>query len=186
MVATLWVARRPTHRPLPRVEVALGAWVPGWVLRLVQATVALCCVALVQPGQGIWFLAVLGTVLLVLRPSGMVAACFVVALGLRLAVTAPEPYAVMSFLLLFGVHLLVQLARMGSAVPWLARVELRVLLPTLSRFLWVQALAQLLALGGAALTSQSLALPWLPVLVGASLSVLGWSLLSQLTRSGRG
>ncbi|HEX8487255.1 MAG TPA: hypothetical protein VF642_01820 [Propionibacteriaceae bacterium] len=186
LVGTLRLRQLPSYRPLPRVRVALGPWVPGWALRLVQAVVALCCVALLQPGAGTWFLGVAGAFLLVLRPSGIVAACFAAAVGLRLAVISPEPYAVTSFLLLFGVHLLVQLARAGSAVPWAARVELRVLLPTVLRFMTVQALAQLLALSGAALTSQALALPWVPVLVGAALAVLGWGLLSQLTRSGPG
>jgi hypothetical protein len=180
IAATLRVAQAPSQRPLPRVRIALGAWVPGWVLRLVQALVALSCVALVHPGSGVWFLGALSALLLVLRPSGLVAACFVVFLGFRLAVTPAEPYAASSFLLLFGVHLLVQLARAGSAVPWSARVELQVLVPTALRFVRVQALAQLLALGAAALTARSLALPWVPVLVGAALTVLGWRLLSLL------
>jgi hypothetical protein len=183
--ATLRVGRLPTHRALPVVTVTIGPWAPAVALRLVQAGVALGCVALKPPGSGVWTLAALGALLLVLRPSGIVAACFTFALGFRLAVSPSGPWLPQAFVLLLGLHLLVELGRLVAGVPWNARVQLRVLLPAARRFLPVQALAQLLALVGAVLTSTGVTVPWVPVLVGVALTGLAWLLLSRLTGSDR-
>lgn len=178
--ATVRFGRLPTQRPLPRVRVRLGPWVPALVLRGVQVLVALACVALVAPGPGWRTVAVLGALLLVVRPSGIVAGCYAFALGFGLAVSSSSPWSLRSFALLLGLHLLVELARQTAGVPWATHVDLRVLVPAGRRFLPVQALAQLLALGGAGLSSTALTVPWLPVLVGVALTLLAWAVLRGL------
>lgn len=178
--ATVRVGRLPTQRPLPRVQVSLGPWVPALLLRGVQVIVALANVALVAPGPGWRAVALLGALLLVVRPSGIVAACFAFALGFGLAVSSSTAWSLKPFILLLGLHLLVELARQSAGVPWATRVDLAVLVPAGRRFLLVQALAQLLALGGAWLSSTALTVPWLPVLVGVSLTLLAWALLRVL------
>jgi hypothetical protein len=186
LLRTLRIGRAPSMRPLPRVTVAMGRWVPVLVLRVGVAAVALACLALLAPGTAIWVLGSLAAVAIVLRPSGIVVSIFAVALGLRLALTGSEPFAWRSFALLFGVHLLVQLGRLVSNVGWSARVDLGVLVSPARRFLLLQAFAQLVALGGALLTSASVTVPWLPVLVGVALTLLAWLLLSRLTDPSQG
>ena len=182
---TLRIGRAPSVRPLPRVTIAMGPWVPALALRVGVAAVALACLALSTPGTAIWVVGALAAATVVLRPSGIAVSIFAVALGLRLALTGSEPFAWRSFALLFGVHLMVQLGRLASNVSWAARVDLRVLVSPARRFLLLQAFAQLLALGGALLTSASVTVPWLPVLVGVALTLLAWQLLSRLTDPGQ-
>ncbi len=181
LLRTLRIGRAPSARPLPRVAISMGPWVPALVLRVGVAGVALACLALLTPGTGVWVAGALAALVMVARPSGIALSIFVVALGLRLALTTSEPFAWRSFALLFGVHLLVQLGRVVSNVGWSARIDLRVLASPARRFLLLQAFAQVLALGGALLTSASVAVPWLPVLVGVALTLLAWQLLSRLT-----
>lgn len=182
VVRTLHVTRSPTARPLPRVRVSVGPWVPGALPRLLTGAVGLVCASSLVTGPTSWTLAVVGALLLVLRPSGLAAAVYAFALGFALAVSPAVPFAPRSFALLLGVHLMVQLAAFASQCPWLAVVDLRALVPPLRRFLPVQASAQLLALGGAALTSSSVTVVWVPVLAGVGLTVVVWRLLSRMVR----
>jgi hypothetical protein len=79
---------------------------------------------------------------------------------------------------------MVQLGAIASTVPWSSVVDLRVLVSPARRFLLLQAFAQLVALGGAALTSATVSVPWLPVLVGVGLTLLAWQLMSRLADPG--
>lgn len=186
LLQTVGFGRSLSQRPLPRVRIRLGARVPGAVFQLVVAAVALGSAWLVVTGPVSTFFAVAGAVLVLARPSGIACAGYAVGLGFLLAVSSSEPFAPRSFLLLFGVHLLVQLGAVASSVGWSAVLDLRVLVSPLRRFVVVQALAQLLALGGAALASASVTLPWVPVLVGVALTALAWMILSRLTERGMG
>lgn len=178
--ATLRIGGPAAQRPLPRVGIAVGAWVPGWGLRLAVAIVALVCSALLHPGHTLWVLAGLGALVVLARPSGVAAAVFAFALGFRLAVSPGDPFAATPYLLLFGVHLLITLARVASLTPWTAKIDLQVLVPPVRRFLALQVLVQLLAIAGAAVTASSVTVPWLPVLVGVALTLLAWQLLSRM------
>ena len=182
LLRTLRVGRPPSQRPLPRVRIALGPRLPGAVLRLVVPLVALGCVSLLQPGTFTSVLAVVGAVLLAVRPSGVAAGCYVVGLGLLLALAPADPFSLIPHLLLFGVHLLVQLGAIASVVPWSAVVDARVLVSPARRFLVAQVFAQLLAVLAAALSSTSLTLAALPVLAVAGLTLLAWWLVSLLAR----
>lgn len=182
ILLTVGIGRSLSQRPLPRVRIAVGPRVPGVVLRLVVALVAVASASLLVTGPVSTFIAVAGAVLLLVRPSGASCAGYAFALGFALAVSATEPFALRSFLLLFGVHLLVQLGSVAGLAGWTVVLDLRVLVSPLRRFLVIQVLVQLLALGGAALSSTAVTLPWVPVLVGVALTATAWLLLSRLTR----
>lgn len=180
LLRTLRIGRLPSQRPLPRVRIAMGPRVPGWVLRCSVGLVGLATALLLVGGPLSGFLAVCGAVLMVLRPSGIVCAGYALGLGLLLALAESAPFAPRAFMLLFGVHLMVQLGAIASTVPWSSVVDLRVLVSPARRFLIGQAFAQLLALLGAALSSTSVSVPWLPVLVGVGLTLLAWRVMSRL------
>ncbi len=182
MLQTVGISRSLSQRPLPKVRIRLGPRVPGAVFQLLVAAVALASASLVVRGPISTFFAVAGAVLVIVRPSGIACAGYAVGLGFLLAVSPSEPLAPRSFLLLAGVHLLVQLGAVASGVGWSAVLDLRTLVSPLRRFVVVQALAQLLALGGAALSSSSVTLPWVPVLVGVALTALAWAILSRLSQ----
>jgi hypothetical protein len=133
-----------------------------------------------HPGHTLWVLAVLGALVVLVRPSGVAAAVFAFALGFRLAVAQGDPFAARPYLLLFGVHLLITLARVASLAPWTAKIDLQVLVSPVRRFLALQVVVQLLALGGAAVTATTVTVPWLPVLVGVGLALLAWRLLAGM------
>lgn len=182
LLRTLRVGRSPSERPLPRVRIAVGPRLPGAVLRLVVPLVALGCAALLQPGPLSTVLALVGAAVLAVRPSGVAAGCYVVGLGLLLALSPADPFSLTPYVLLFGVHLLVQLGAVASVVPWSAVVDARVLVSPARRFLVAQVFAQLLAVLAAAVTSTSLTLSALPVLAVAGLTLLAWWLVSLLAR----
>jgi hypothetical protein len=180
VLATLRIGRASSQRPLPRVGIAFGAWLPAWVLRGGVAGVALACAALLTPGPGLWAVAVLGALAVLVLPGGAAVAFYAFALGFGLAVAGGPGPAIRPYLMLFGVHLFVTLGRTVGVAPWSSRVDLHVLVPPLRRLLALQVLVQPLALVGAILTSAAVSVPWVPVLVGVGLAVLGWWLLSQL------
>jgi hypothetical protein len=180
LLRTVRIGRPPSQRPLPKVRIDLGPWLPGPVLRVSVGVVALVGAALLATGPVSWTFAILGAVLLVVRPSGIAAGVYAFGLGFLLALAPAAPFAGRSFLLLLIVHLLVQLGAVASSLPWTAVLDLRVLVPPARRFLPVQAGAQLLALAGAALTRATVSVPWLPVLVGAALTAVAWLVLNRL------
>lgn len=182
LVRTLRFGRPASQRPLPRVRIQGGPWVVGTVLRLAVAVVAIGCAALLATGPQSWALAIAAAGVLLLRPGGFAAGGFALGLGLALALSPAAPFAPRVFLLLFGVHLLFQLAALAGSVGWTTVVELRVLVPPLRRLLAGQVFAQLLALGGAELSSARLSVAWLPVLVGIALTGLAWRVLGGLAR----
>ena len=163
----------PTLRPpRPRVRLALGPAVPGWLLRL--PCMALVGVAVVGAGAGD-VLTVLGLLLavgLVVRPGG---AWPVVALGFVafvLLTAGGGPWRSGAFVALATGHLFVQLAALLGPCGWSVRVELGVLLVALRRYLPIQAAAQLSLLAGAVVASGRLELPWLAPAAGLAIGAV--------------
>jgi hypothetical protein len=142
---------------------------------------AIGCVALVAHTTFLWVVAGSAALALAARPGGLAIGIFASILGFALATSTWTPGAPRSYLLLFGLHLLVQLVLLVGPVRLIAVLDLRVLLGPARRFLLLQVFAQGLALGGAKLSAAGVSLPWLPVVVGAGLVVLAWRLLSRLT-----
>jgi len=171
----------PVLRPRrPRVRVRTGPAVPAWTLRLLLAAVALACVALAGAGTLLSVGGAAAALVLVLRPGGSAPAVVVGYVAVVLLGTGSGGRPATTSALLLGTHLLVQLAALLGRTSWEARVELRALAAPLRRFLAVQALAQLVALLGAAVTSGGLALPWLPAVAAVGLGALLLGLVPRL------
>lgn len=163
----------PTLRPRRRrVTVVTGAWVPGWVLRLVCVVLALGDVRLAGAGDTLTVLGALLAALVLIRPGGVGPVLVVAFTALVLATSGGGGWRPESFLLLLGTHLLVQLGAVLGRTSWAARVELRALAVPAPRFLAVQLAAQLVAVLGAAVAGGRLELPWLAVLAAVGLAVL--------------
>ncbi len=172
------------RRHRPRVALALGAWLPGWVLRLTLATSVPALASLVGGGSIAWFVVALLAVAVLGWPSGAAPGAVVVFLAL-LAATRPEspaPLAVAA--LLAGLPALVQFGALIGRAGWSARIELAVLVVPLPRFLVIQAVVQPLALVGGWIAGQDvLAGPgWilLPILAGLGLGVISYGWLPRL------
>lgn len=171
-------ARRP---PLsPRVEVVTARTVPAWVLRLLVVATLAGALALLTRHQAHWLVAVVLLVGIAAQPDGLATALFVGGLGLLLAIGPADPWQAQVFVLVFVVHLAVELGAVTGAVPIEAEVEWRVLLRAAPGFLGVQAVAQALTLLGAWVAGQPPAMPWLPLLAAVGLAVLAWAVTWQL------
>jgi hypothetical protein len=183
LTQTLRIDRSPSQRPLPRVGIGCGPWLPAWVLRVVQTAVAVGCISLLQTDKFLAVVALIAALALLVRPGGLSCGIFAVILGLDLSTAVPNAIGWRSYLLIFGLHLVVLLAMLAPTLRWNAAVELRMLVSPARRFVVLQSAAQLLALCGAAVSGLSLSLPWLAAAVGIGLAVLAWWLLSRLSRA---
>lgn len=177
--------KAPSYRPRPRVKIIIGPHIYGWVVRLALVLVALACTAQLAGYPLQWVVAIIGILIMTIRPSGVVSAVYALGLGLGLAAAGTEPLAIRGFILLLGVHLLVQLGMLASSLPLQAAVELRVLKRPLGRFLILQGSAQLLALLSGWVQTRSVTSAWVGVLAGIALAVFAWFLLSRLANTSR-
>ena len=170
-------AFRPRRR---RVAVALGPSLPGWVLRLACAAVALGCVVLAGAGGTLTGAGALLALGLVVRPRGAVpvAALGFVAFVLATAGGGPRPAG---FAVLAGTHLFLALAAVLAPYGWSVRVEVRALLAPARRHLPVQVAAQLVALLGALTSRGRLELAWSAPLAAVALAGLVVWLVPRLT-----
>jgi hypothetical protein len=180
----LWFVRTGPQRPA--VTVRLRRWVPGWTIRACCVLVAVGCLLLTgAPAPLTGIVCVLAVLLLVL-PGGVLPAVLAVLVGVCALYLNPAVTSARPFLILAGVHLLVQLAALTSRTGFRARVELGVLLVALRRYLPVQAGAQAVALLGLAITRQRLEVAWLPVLGVVSLTLGVFWLVAQLRAGSAG
>jgi hypothetical protein len=174
----VWFVRRDRKRPA--VTVRLRHWVPCWTIRVLCVLVGIGCAILTgAPTALIWIVSAVVALLLV-WPGGVLPAVVAVVVGLCAlyldpAVTSPRP-----FVLLAGVHLVLQGAALTGRNGLRARIELGVLAAALRRYLPIQAVAQAVALLGLAVTRQRLEVAWLPVLGVVSLTLVVFWLVAQL------
>lgn len=169
--------RKPRH---PWVAVDLGASVPAWMLRLGCAIAATCASLLVASTAVHWAVAVVLIVMMTAKPSGATPSLLAVGIGLLLLISSPDLLAPRVFLLAFAAHLTVELAALIGDLPWMARVEWRVVTGAAKPFLAIQALAQATALVGAATASRQPSMTWLPAAAGIALAAMAWAILARL------
>jgi hypothetical protein len=161
----------------PRVQLALGPAVPGWLLRALLLVLAGVAVQAAGAGSTLLGVGLLVAVGPVVRPGGawpVVVVGFVAVVALTAGDGAWRPGA---FVALAASHLLVAVAALLGPFGWSVRVEAAVLLVLLRRHLPVQAATQLVALVGAVVAQGRVELGWLGPLaalaVGALVVVLG-------------
>lgn len=126
------------ERPLPRVGVALGSSIPGWVLRAAAAiaTGGLLAVAMqrtaVYPAFG-WTIVSIVTAVMAIWPATPVAHAAVVAAGFLIALDGHGPFDPVVFALIPLGYAAVRLAWWAERVTLAARVELAAFVPGLGR-----------------------------------------------------
>ena len=165
------------ERPLPPVRIDLRPAVPAWALNAAVAVLALAGAALLADRRVLWILAVAGAVALAVRPVPGLVQAYAVALGAGLLLADPGAGSLRVHLLILIVHLMVQLGSIAAGLHWSTQVEWAVLLVPARRFLPVQVLAQLLAVGAAWTAGRDVSAAWLSVAAGVALAALAWWLL---------
>jgi hypothetical protein len=181
---TILLGRDESDRPLPQVRMELGRSATAGAFNLGVAALALVCAAQLATTTGHWILAIAGAAAMAVRPLPGMAQIYALVLGAGLALTAYDPWAPRVFLLIFGVHLLVALGSLTQGLPWLARVELQVLLAPARRFAVVQGAAQAVALLGAWVAAQHAHAGWVAVIAGACLAAVAVVLVRSVSRAG--
>lgn len=151
----------------------IGPWVPTATLRLLFLAIAagICLLVLESPfGRVIGLLLALTVTVL---PSVVPAWWLLLMLGLSQLWREPSVTDFAYYLLLSGVHLLHVLGNITRLLPWEGRLQLVALARPLRRFLFVQAVAQpvavaaLIAFGGGPGT-----IPGLSILAAAVLGIV--------------
>lgn len=173
-----WFARLDRRRPA--VTVRLRRWVPGWTIRVCCVLVGIGCVVLTGAPSTLAGIISAVVVLLLIWPGGVMPAVVAVLVGLCALYLDPAVTSARPFLLLAGVHLVLQGAALTSRAGPRARIELGVLAVALRRYLPIQVVSQAVALLGLALTRQRLEVAWLPVLGAVSLALVVFWLVAQL------
>ncbi|MFI9486295.1 hypothetical protein ACIG47_07870 [Promicromonospora sp. NPDC052451] len=173
----------PARRPLPEITTVTGPTLRGWVLRLalLVLTPALVLTAASRtPGLAPALLAtvvVLGTGLLVLRPTPATAGGVVVLAAVLLWGLEPGPFDPWALLVALQSYLLTRLTWWAGHVPARGRVEIAALLTGWRRDVVV--LAATAALGALALLASGTTLPGAVLL--AALAVAGTAALALAT-----
>ncbi|MCU1690515.1 MAG: putative rane protein glycine-rich [Jatrophihabitantaceae bacterium] len=167
-------------RPLPSVQIELGRTAPAWALNAVVALLGLGCAALLADLPVHWVLAIAGAAAMAIRPLPGMAQTYAGVLGAGLVLTRYEPWAARVFLLILGVHLMVQLGSIVQGLHWSTRVEVAVLVAPARRFAIVQAGAQCVAIGSAWAAGRDIDAVWLSVVAALGLAGLAWFLLTAV------
>jgi hypothetical protein len=180
IASTVLLNRPESHRPLPRVRVGIGRAAPGGVLHIAVALIAVLCAAQLATNPAQWIVAVAGAVALAARPTPGLPQLYAALLGLGLLIGPAHPWSSRGFVLIFGVHLLVQTAALADDLPWSARVELGALAAAARRFLVIQACAQSAAVLCAWIADRQVDATWLSVAAGLAVAALAWAMLARL------
>ena len=172
------------RRRMPSVSIGLRRAMPAWALRVIIAMLATGCALLVVPSAGYWLIAVPIIATMSAWPGSNATTHFVLGAGLAVLTSPAPPFGFDLYLLVFGVHLTLELAAVVGDVPWACRVELEVLTRSTGRFVVIQLVGQAVTLLGDWATSARPPLGWLPVAAGIALAATGWSLLIRLRSPG--
>ncbi len=142
--------------PVPRITVALAGAVPGVLVRLVPAVLVVLLGLLAGFGGGLWVVAAMAAVGVVVWPTGPAAAAYIVLVaGVVLAgddLLAADPVrgtvagVWRTSALMVAVHVFLVATALAGNVAWRALVERAVLLRAAGGVLTTQAVAQTLLL----------------------------------------
>lgn len=166
------------ERPLPPVGIELRRAAPAWALNATVALIALIGAATLATRPFHWVLAVVAAGAMAARPHPGMAQAYAAALGAGLVLTSYQPWSARVFVLVFAVHLMVQLASIVQGLHWSTRVEAAVLAAPARRFAIVQSGAQCAAVLSAWVAMREVDAVWLSVAAGAGLAAVAWALLT--------
>jgi hypothetical protein len=175
----------PARRPLPKITTETGLTIPGWVFRLVLLALVplLLFVAADRtpeiPHGVTWIVAVLGTGLIVIRPTPTTAGGVIVLAAVLFWGFATEPFDPWALAIALLAHLLARTTWWAAHVPPHGHAEIAALLTTWRRDLTVLAATGLLA--ALALLASGATVPGAVLL--AALAVITTVLLALATGS---
>lgn len=173
----------PAARPLPEVTADTGPTLPGWVLRLLLLGLSplLLLTAAARtpdlPDTLLWSVALLGTGLVVLRPTPTTAGGIIVVSGVLLWGLDAEPFDPWSLVVTLLAYLLARTTWWAAHLPPRGRVEIAALLVGWRRDLTVLGATALL--GGLALLVSGTTTP--AAILLAALAVAGTAFLALAT-----
>lgn len=170
--------------PRPRVDLDLRRSVPGWLVRLVTLGIGVATLLVLHPP--IFGLVVLLASLLVLAvyTAAITGLVYCGLVGLTLLLGSALAWPAEAAVIALGTATWM-LAGMMSGLGPRARIEVAAILPTLWRYLIIQAITQLLLAGTRALQSLQLDGPGAAVVAvccGAGMAAVGWLVLPRLSR----
>ena len=186
LVRTLDFREPSWVRPLPRVEVKLGRWVPAWVVSVVAGAVAVGCIAMVASSRPQWILALILVGLMLVRPAGAPPALFALWLGLQVATSYVTAYTLEASGLVFGLHLVAVLLTTAADLGLATRIELRVFAGPFRRMLVIQAVVQPVTWATMTLATGDVIVRWLPIVAAFGVVVASWVLVRLVVRSDGG
>lgn len=170
-------------QPRPRVVLDLGAWVPGWMARLVSVALGTAAVLVLHPAPFATVLLGVALALLAIRPNAITGAAFCGLTGLIWLMAPPTTWPTDAALIALGAATWM-LAAPLSGLSARTRIEVAALLPSLWRYLIIQAISQLLLAGGLLLGSLHLSgstVTIVAVCCGAGIAAAGWLAVPHLS-----
>ena len=186
LVRTLDFREPSWVRPLPRVGIQMGRWVPAWVVHVLAGAVATGCIALVASSRPQWILASILVALMLVRPAGAPPALFALWLGLQVATSDVIAYNLAAAGLVFGLHLVAVLLTAVADLGLATRVELRVFAGPVRRMVVIQAAVQPVTWATMTLASGEVTVRWLPIVAAFGVVVASWILVRRIVRPGGG
>jgi hypothetical protein len=169
------------ERPLPRIGVSLGAWVPGWVLRAAAAFATGAVLAIgtqrvgMYPGIG-WTVVGIAMALVAIWPAPILALTATVLTGLLIALDGYGPFDPVAFALFPLAYAAVRSAWWAERVAPTARVELAALVRGLGRGCVV--VGGTLGLGAGAFVLAGQASAGAVIAAGVALVALVWLVIA--------
>lgn len=176
--------RQPSWvRPLPRVGIQIGRWVPAWTVHASAALVAVACIAMVATSRPQWVLALVLVGLMLLRPSGATPALFALWLGLQVATSDIASYTLEASGLVLGLHLVAVLLTTVADLRPSTRIELRVFASPFRRLAVIQVLVQPVTWATMTLAAGEITVRWLPIAAALAIAAASWALVRRITQS---
>lgn len=149
---------------LPRVHIHTAPAIPGLVLRAIVVAIGFGCGLLVVPGPPGWAIMIALLVTMFFVPGSVTACILVMIMGVFLAFDIEPSVFWRTPLLVAALPLMLQLAAIAGQASMAGRIELRVLVLPLRRYLAIQVFAQLLVLTASMVAGLGWVLPHLMAL----------------------
>lgn len=170
-------------RPLPRVRIRTGRWVPAWVVHVLAAAIAIGCIATVAATRSEWAIPSVLVALMLVRPAGAPPALLALWLGLQVATSEVSAHTLEASGLVLGLHLLAVLLVTAGDVQPRTRIELRVFVGPVRRLGAIQAFVQPVTWATMTLAARDVTVRWFPIVAAVCVVVASWVLVRRVART---
>lgn len=183
IVRTLDFREPSWARPLPRVRIRTGRWVPAWAVHGLAAVIAIGCIATVATSRSAWAIPSVLVALMLLRPAGAPPALFALWLGLQVTTSEISAHTPKASGLVLGFHLLAVLLITAGDVQRRTRIELRVFARPLRRLGAIQAFVQPVTWATMTLAAGDVTVRWLPTVAALGVVIGSWVLVRHVAQT---